>query len=70
MVDWNFVSVRFCFGSHVNRLLVYIAKLRQRYYKTLKNILLHVSNHALKDMLMLNYGTIKKAVSIIVSSGC
>ena len=29
---------------------VYIAKLRQRYYKTLKNILFHMSNHTLKDV--------------------
>ena len=28
---------------------VYIAKLRQRYYKILNNILLHAPNHALKD---------------------
>ena len=28
---------------------VYIAKSRQRYYLTLNEILLHVSNHALKD---------------------
>ena len=40
----------------------YIAKLRKRYYRTLKNILTHVSNYALKDVYMLNYGTIKKAV--------
>ena len=39
---------------------VYIAKLRQRYCRTLKNILLHVSNHALKYKYMLSYGTIKK----------
>ena len=32
---------------------VYIAKSRQRYYKTLNNILLHVPNHALKDVYML-----------------
>ena len=32
---------------------VYIAKSRQRYYKTLNNIFLHVPNHALKDMYML-----------------
>ena len=36
---------------------VYILKSRQRYHSTLNNILLHVSNHALKDMDMLNYGT-------------
>ena len=35
---------------------VYIAKLGQRYDKTLDNFLLHVPNHALKDMCMLNYG--------------
>ena len=34
---------------------VYIAKSRQRYYKTLNNIFLHVPNHALKDMYMLTY---------------
>ena len=33
--------------------------MRQRYYKTHKNILLQVSNHALKDMYMLNYGILK-----------
>ena len=38
---------------------VYIAKSRQRHYKTLNKILLHVPNHALKDVYMLNYGTIK-----------
>ena len=36
---------------------VYIAKSRQRYHLTLNDILLHVSNHALKDMYILNYGT-------------
>ena len=36
-----------------------IAKSRQRYHKTLNNILLHVPNHGLKDVYMLNYGTIK-----------
>ena len=44
--------------------------MKQRHYKTLNNTLLHVSNHALKDMYMLNYGTTKNAVSIIVRSGC
>ena len=45
---------------------VYIAKSRQRYYKTLNNIMLHVPNHALKDMYMLNYGIIKiRTVRII-----
>ena len=42
---------------------VYIAKWRQRYYKTLNNIFLHVPNHALKDVYMLNYGTIKNTNS-------
>ena len=36
---------------------VFIAKLRQRYHLTLENILLHTSNHALKDMYILNYVT-------------
>ena len=36
---------------------VYVAKLGQRYDKTLNNFLLRVPNHALKDMYMLNYGT-------------
>ena len=36
---------------------VYKAKSRQRYHWTLNKILLHVSNHTLKDMYMLNYGT-------------
>ena len=38
---------------------VYIAKSRQQCYKTLNNILLHVPNNTLKDVYMLNYGTIK-----------
>ena len=42
---------------------VYIAKSRQQYYKTLNNILLHVPNHALKDVYMLNYGIIKNTNS-------
>ena len=37
---------------------VYIAKSRQQCYKTLNNILLHVPNNTLKDVYMLNYGTI------------
>ena len=36
---------------------VYIAKSRQRYHLTLNNILLYVSNHDLKYMYILNYGT-------------
>ena len=35
-----------------------IAKSWQRYDKTLNNFLLHVPNHTLKDMYMLNYGII------------
>ena len=53
----NFVT--FFTTVRVNK-SVYIAKTRQWYYKTHKNILLHMSNHALKYMYMLNYGTIKK----------
>ena len=49
---------------------VYKAKSGQRYHLTLNNILLHVSNHALKDMYILNYGTFLKIVSIIVPSRC
>ena len=45
---------------------VYIAKSGQLYDKTLKNFSLHVSNQALKDMYMLNYGII----CIIVPSRC
>ena len=37
----------------------YIAKSRQRYHLTLNDILLHLSNHALKYMHILNYGTKK-----------
>ena len=33
-------------------------------------LLFHVSNHTLKDMDILNYGTIKKTASIIASSRC
>ena len=49
---------------------VYIAKSRQRYHLTLPDILLHVSNHALNDIYILNYGTFFKKVSIIVPSRC
>ena len=42
---------------------VYIAKSRQCYYKTLNNILLHVPNHALKDVYKLNYGIMKNTNS-------
>ena len=41
-----------------------IAKSRQRYHKTLNNILLHVPNHGLEDVYMLNYGTIKNINSL------
>ena len=34
-----------------------MAKSRQRYHLTLNDVLLHVSNHALKDMYILNHGT-------------
>ena len=36
---------------------VYIVKSRQRYHLKLNDILLHVINHALKDMYILNYRT-------------
>ena len=44
----NIASVLFHFGVKVNK-PVYLAKSRQRYDKT-HNFLLHVPNHALKDM--------------------
>ena len=40
-----------------------LAKSSRQYYKTLNNILLHVPNHALKDVYMLNYGIIKNTNS-------
>ena len=40
---------------------VYMAKSRQRYHKTLANILLHLPNHVLKDLQMFNHGIIKNA---------
>ena len=43
---------------------VYIAKLRQRYHKIVKNILLQLSNHDLKDVYMLNYGPMKNTNSL------
>ena len=49
---------------------VYIAKSRQRYHETLDNILLHVPNHALKDVYMLNYGTIKNTNSLCYAGFC
>ena len=51
---WDVIN----FEIKVNK-SAYIAKSRQRRHKTLNNILLHVSKYALKDMYMLNYGTIK-----------
>ena len=64
---WGWMEVGARFSNTRNKCTkvnksVYTAKSRQRHYKTLKNILLHVSKQALKDMYMLNYGTIKKAV--------
>ena len=49
---------------------VYIVKSRQRYDKTLNSFLLHMSNHALKDiyMIRLNYGTINNTNSLYYSS--
>ena len=47
-----------------------IGESRQRYHKKLSNMLLHVPNHALKDMYILNYGTFQKIVFIIVPSRC
>ena len=47
---------------------VYIAESRQRYHKPRNNIFLHVSNHTLKDMYMLNYGPFLKIVPFIVPS--
>ena len=43
---------------------VYTAKLWQRYHKILKNILLQLPNHDLKDVYMLNYGTMKNTNSL------
>ena len=55
------------FNIKVNK-SVYIAKSRQRYYKTLHNILLHVPNHALKYVYMLNYGTTRSTNSSYYTS--
>ena len=52
----HFSMFYFIFSLKVNK-SAYIAKSRQHYHLTLSNILLHVSNHFLKDMYMLNYGT-------------
>ena len=41
----------------------HIAKSRQQYNKPLNNFLMHVSDHAIKDMYTLNHG----AICIIVS---
>ena len=45
-----------------------IAKSGQRYDKTLNKFLLHVSDHASKDMYMLNYGIISNMNSLYYSS--
>ena len=62
MLLWNIVYTFVQILIKVNK-SVYIAKSRQRYFQTLNNILLHVPNHALKDVYMLNYGTIKSTNS-------
>ena len=47
---------------------VYIAKSGQQYIKTLNNFFLHVSNHTLNDIYMLNYGIINNMNSLHYSS--
>ena len=48
----------------MNKSAVYTAKLWQQYHKILKNILLQLPNHDLKDVYMLNYGTMKNTNSL------
>ena len=48
----------------------YTAKSRHQYYLTHNDFLLHVPNHALKDIYILNYRTFLKIVTIIVPSRC
>ena len=57
-----------CFENEVIKVnkSVYIAIWRQRYHKTLNSILLHMSNHALKDVYRLNYETIKNRTVCII----
>ena len=50
---WIYICFSPNYKVKVNK-SIHRAKLRQWYYKTLKNILLHLSYHALKDMYMLN----------------
>ena len=45
----------------------YITKQGQRYGKTLNNLSLHVLNHVLKEMFMLNYETINNTNSLYYS---
>ena len=47
---------------------VYVAKLEQRYDKTLNNFLLHLLNHAIKDMNMPSYVTINNTHSLYYGS--
>ena len=72
--NWHALSHEQCFSKHrfldicrcvfkVNK-SVHIAKSRQRYHKTFNNILLRVSNRTLKDVYMLNYGTIENTNSL------
>ena len=68
---WGWMEVGAQFSNTRNKCIkvnksVYTAKSRQRHYKTLKSILLHVSKQALKDMYMFNYGTIKKQFIIVL----
>ena len=46
---------------------VCIAKSRQLHDKTHNNFLLHVPNHALKDMYMLSYGTLNNTNNLCYS---
>ena len=54
--------------SSILKWTVYITKSRQRYDKTFNNILLHVPNHTLKDMYMLNYETINNTNNLYYNS--
>ena len=62
------LAIIFLFSKYIKvNKSIYIAKSRQQYFKTLTNILLHVPNHALKDVYMLNYRIIKNTNSAYYS---
>ena len=60
----RFSSSLNCTTDTKSRNASHIAKSRQQYNEALNNFLMHVSDHAKKDMYTLNYGAICITVSL------